>query len=262
MRKKIISGILISCLAVTTLLVGCGNKENSSKKAEGKELTVSIAASLQKPMEDIAKKFQEEKGIKINYNTGGSGTLKKQISEGANVDLFFSANTKYVDELINEKLVNKDNTYNFLTNSLVLISNNDVKKDIKSLNDLKDTKGKIAIGDIKTVPAGQYAKQTLDNLKLWNSLQDRFVYAKSVSNVVSYVENGDVDYGFVYKTDAKNVKGIKISYEIPNKDHKKIQYSLCLLKDSKNVDSSKEFIEFLKGNESKEIFKGYGFGVE
>ncbi|MDO5038852.1 molybdate ABC transporter substrate-binding protein [Clostridium sp.] len=261
MRKKIISAFLISCLFVTTLLVGCASKDDS-KKAEGKELTVSIAASLKKPMEDIAKKFNEETGIKITYNTGGSGTLKKQISEGANVDLFFSANTKYMDELINEKLVNKDDTYNFLTNSLVLIENNDMKKDIKSLNDLKDTKGKIAIGDLKTVPAGQYAKQTLDNLKLWDSLKDRFVYAKSVSNVVSYVENGDVDYGFVYKTDAKDIKGINIAYEIPNKYHKEIQYSLCVLKDSKNAEESKKFVEFLKGDESKKVFKEYGFGVE
>ncbi|MGG7076676.1 molybdate ABC transporter substrate-binding protein [Clostridium sardiniense] len=258
MRKKVIAGFLIGAMTLSLVLVGCGSK----KESENKEITVSIAASLQKPMDKIKDEFQKESGIKVNYNSGGSGTLKKQITEGANVDIFFSANTKYANELVDEGLVKKDETYNFLRNSLVLIGNKDNEKKIDNLDELKNVKGKIGVGEVSTVPAGQYTKQTLDNLKLWDSLKDKFIYAKSVTNVVNYVESGDVDYGFVYKTDAMNLKDSKIVYEIPNDYHKMIEYSLCLLKDSKNIDESKKFIDFLKGDKAKEIFKEYGFGVE
>lgn len=258
MRKKVIAGLLVGAMAFSLILSGCGNK----KENENKEITVSIAASLQKPMDKIKDEFQKESGIKVNYNSGGSGTLKKQISEGANVDIFFSANTKYANELVDEGLVKEDETYNFLSNSLVLIGNKDNEKKIDNLDELKNVKGKIGVGEVSTVPAGQYTKQTLDNLKLWDSLKGKFIYAKSVTNVVNYVESGDVDYGFVYKTDAMSLKDSKIVYEIPNDYHKMIEYSLCLLKDSKNLDESKKFIDFLKGDKAKEIFKEYGFGVE
>lgn len=257
MRKKVIAGLLVGVTLFSLVLTGCGSK----KKSENKEITVSIAASLQKPMDKIKEEFQRESGIKVNYNSGGSGTLKKQISEGANVDMFFSADSKYADELVNEGLVNKDEVYNFLTNSLVLIGNKNNEKNIDHLDQLKDVKDKIGVGEVSTVPAGEYTKQTLDNLKLWDFLKDKFIYAKSVTNVVNYVEGGDVEYGFVYKTDAMNLKGSKIVYEIPNDYHKSIEYSLCLLKDSKNIDESKKFIDFLKSDESKKIFKEYGFGV-
>lgn len=146
MRKKISLSIIMAIGMLSLLFVGCTNNK------EEKTLTVSIAASLQKPMEKIASNFEKENGVKIQYNVGGSGTLKKQISDGADVDLFFSANTKYAKELIDEGLVNKDESYKILNNQLVLIENNDYNKPINSLEDLKNVEGKIAIGEISTVP--------------------------------------------------------------------------------------------------------------
>ena len=259
MRKKIMSLVLFGTMLISlVVLSGCDKND----KKESKQITVSIAASLQKPMDKIKEEFKKETGIDVNYNIGGSGTLKKQISQGVDVDIFFSANTKYANELVKEGLVNKDNTYNFLTNSLVLIAGKDENKNINSLDDLKNVSKKIAIGEISTVPAGQYAKQTLDKLKLWDDLKGKFVYAKSVNNVVNYVDSGDATYGFVYKTDAMKAKDSKIVYEVPNKYHKKIEYVLCLLKNTKHKEESEKFVDFLKGDKSKKIFKEYGFGVE
>ena len=259
MRKKIMSLVLFGTMLISlVVLSGCDKND----KKESKQITISIAASLQKPMDKIKEEFKKETGIDVNYNIGGSGTLKKQISQGADVDIFFSANTKYANELVKEGLVNKDNTYNFLTNSLVLIGGKDENKNINSLDDLKNVSKKIAIGEISTVPAGQYAKQTLDKLKLWDDLKGKFVYAKSVNNVVNYVDSGDAAYGLVYKTDAMKAKDSKIVYEVPNKYHKKIEYVLCLLKNTKNKEESEKFVDFLKGDKSKKIFKEYGFGVE
>lgn len=252
MCKKI--GLFLVFTIALLTLVGCGNKNEET-------LTVSIAASLQKPMEQIAENFEKESGIKIQYNVGGSGTLKKQIVDGADVDLFLSANTKYVGELEQAGLTSKEDTSKLLTNSLVLIEGNSVSKKINSLDDLKEVDGKIAIGEISTVPAGQYAKQTLDKLGLYDAVKDKLVFARSVTNVKTYVENGEADFGFVYKTDAMDLKNSNIAYEIPNEDHKPIEYELCLLKNSKKVKSSEKFIEFLKSEQSKKIFVQYGFGV-
>lgn len=252
MRKKV--GVFLIITMALLTLVGCGNKKEET-------LTVSIAASLQKPMEKIAENFEKESGIKVQYNVGGSGTLKKQIVDGADVDLFLSANTKYVSELEEEGLTSKEDTSKLLTNSLVLIEGNNVSKKISSLDDLKEIDGKIAIGEISTVPAGQYAKQTLDKLGLYDTLKDKLVFARSVTNVKTYVENGEADFGFVYKTDAMDLKNSKIAYDIPNEYHDPIEYELCILKNSKSVENSKKFIDFLKNEESKKIFVEYGFGV-
>lgn len=255
MRKKISLCIIMAIGMLSLLFVGCTNNK------EEKTLTVSIAASLQKPMEKIAANFEKENGVKIQYNVGASGTLKKQISDGADVDLFFSANTKYAKELIDEGLVNKDEAYKILNNQLVLIENNDYNKPINSLEDLKNVEGKIAIGEISTVPAGQYAKESLEKVGVYKDIEDKLVSARSVTNVKTYVENGEANLGFVYKTDALDLKNSKIVYEVPNDYHKPIEYELCLLKNSKNNKEAKKLIEYLKGEESKNIFSEYGFEV-
>lgn len=254
MRKKI--SLVIMAIGILSLLfVGCTNNK------EDNTLTVSIAASLQKPMEKIATNFEEEHGIKVQYNVGGSGTLKKQIDDGADVDLFFSANTKYAQDLIDEGLVNKDESYRILSNELVLIENNDYDKTINSLEDLKKVDGKIAMGEVSTVPAGQYAEESLEKAGIYKDIQDKLVFARSVTNVKTYVENGEANLGFVYKTDALDLKSSKIVYEVPNDYHKPIEYELCVLKNSKNNRDAKKFVDYLKNKESKNIFSEFGFEV-
>lgn len=255
MRKKISLAIIMTIGMLSLLFVGC------TKNNEEKTLTVSIAASLQKPMEKIATNFEKEYGVKIQYNVGGSGTLKKQIDDGADVDLFFSANTKYAEDLINEGLVNKGESYKILSNKLVLIENNDYNQKINSLEDLKSAEGKIAMGDVSTVPAGQYAKESLEKLGIFKDVESKLVFARSVTSVKTYVENGEANLGFVYKTDALDLKNSKIVYEVPNDYHKPIEYELCLLKNSKNSEEAKKFIDYLENSESKKIFSEYGFGV-
>ncbi|MEG1002211.1 MAG: molybdate ABC transporter substrate-binding protein [Clostridium sp.] len=262
MCKKVIPIILAVFLLISIMVMGCGNKTDKELSSDKGELKISIAASLQKPMEKIGNEFTKETGIKVKYNIGGSGTLEKQIVQGGDTDLFLSANKKYSDDLVKDGIVDKNDCYNILTNSLVLIEGNDVKKNIKDINELKNIRGKIAVGEVATVPAGQYTKETLENLKLWDKLRDKLIYSKSVTSVKNYVESGDVDYGFVYKTDGLDLKNSKIAYEVPNKYHSNIEYSLCLIKDSKNRDDCNKFIKYLKDKNSKDIFKQYGFGVE
>ena len=253
MRKKI--GIIF-LLMIACSFVACG------KSNEVKEINISVAASLTDPINEIIQEYSSNKdNIKINVNSGGSGTLKKQISQGADVGVFFTADEKYIDQLIDEGLVNKEDKVNPITNELILIKSNSSDKKIESLSSLIDTDLKIALGDFNTVPVGQYSKESLEHEKIWDSIQDKIIYGNSVKAVKSYVERGEVDCGIIYKSDANTLENSTIVMELPDNIHEKIVYSIAPIKGYKYEDECKEIIEYINSNESKNIFKKYGFTV-
>lgn len=248
---------IILMIVLVTIISGCQSKET----LESKEIIISVAASLKEPMDKIKESYEKNNNIKININTGGSGILKKQISEGADVDIFFCANKEYMDELVKEELVFSDEVYLPLKNSLVLVKNNDAKDKINIFSDLGLGKMKIALGDITTVPAGEYAKESLINMNIWESVKEKIIYGKDVKAVKTYVENGDVDFGFIYKSDAKDLKNAQIVLEVPKEYHKEIIYSIAPIKSGENYNESIKIIKYIMSNEGKEIFKEYGFNV-
>ena len=255
MRKKI--GIIF-LLMMTFGFIGCGSKE----VAEVKEINISVAASLTDPINEIIQEYSSNKdNIKINVNSGGSGTLKKQISQGADVGVFFTADEKYIDELIDEGFVNKEDKVNPITNKLILIKSNSSNKNIESLSNLVDADLTIALGDFNTVPVGAYSKEALENEKIWDSIQDEIIYGNSVKAVRSYVERGEVDCGIIYKSDANRLENSTVEIEIPDNMHKKIVYSIAPIKGYVYEDECKDLISFINSDKSKEIFKKYGFSV-
>ena len=149
----------------------------------------------------LRKNLKGSQNADIKFNYGGSGALRQQIETGAPVDVFMSANTKDVDQLKDKKKAH--DTYNYAKNKLVLIGDKD--KNYKSVKDLKDG-DKLALGEVKTVPAGKYAKQYLEDNNLYNSVKDKIINAKDVKQVLNYVEKGNAQEGFVYKTDLYNQK--------------------------------------------------------
>lgn len=251
MRKKI--AILIILIFTMSLL--------SCTKEEKVEINISVAASLVEPMNKIIEEYKKENNIEINMNSGGSGTLKKQISQGADIGIFFSANEKYIDELIEEKLVLKEEKLNPVGNSLVLIKSNISKEKVNEISDLGNIKGKIAVGEVSTVPAGEYAKEALVNINLWESIKDNIVYCKSVSAVKTYVEKGEVDYGFVYKSDAIDLKNSSVVSEVLEKYHSNISYSLAPIYGYKYKEECELFIEFINSPKGKSILEKYGFKI-
>lgn len=254
MRKKI-SLLLLVVLSIT-MFMGCSKKEE-----EKKEITISIAASLVDSMNEIIENYNKDNDVVVNVNSGGSGALKKQIASGAEVDLFFSANEKYMDELIDEGFVNSADKTTPISNALVLIKNNDAKE-INELQDLKNAEGKIAVGELGTVPAGQYTKTALDNIGLWNEIEDKVIFAKDVTIAKSYVEKGEAEYGFVYKSDALDLTDSEIVLEVPNEYYGKVVYALAKLKDTANSSEVAKLIDCINSNEGKAIFEKYGFVVE
>ena len=252
MRKKI-SVLMVMCLGFITM--ACSNQ-----KAITQEINISVAASLVDPINEMIEVYTKEHDVEINVNSGGSGTLKKQISERADIGLFFSANEKYVDELIDEGLVRASDKVNPIYNTLVVIKNHEVPL-IESLSDIKSGDFKLAIGEVTTVPAGEYAKQSLTNLGIWSDLESHIIYAKDVTAVKTYVERGEVDYGIIYKTDAMNLENSEVLLTLPNDSYQEIVYSLALIEGYPNEVECQEFMEFIQSETGTSILEKYGFYI-
>ncbi|WP_300361492.1 molybdate ABC transporter substrate-binding protein [Fusobacterium sp.] len=243
--KKIFKLLLIGFMVV---LFGCG-------KEEKKEITISAAASLKEVMNEIILEFEKEnKDIKININLGGSGALKNQIISGAPVDIVFFASQKDLKDLDEKGMIEKNYNEDILKNRMVIVG----KEKINDLSEIKNHK--IAIGTPETVPAGKYAKEVLNNSNLWNEVQNNIVFSKDVRSAMQYVEIDEVDYAFIYKTDAKIMKNGIISFIVPETLHKPIIYSYGIIKD-KNSKEVIKFYEFLKSEYSQSLYEKYNFEI-
>ena len=135
------------------------------------------------------------------------------------------------------------------------------KKSIQNidLNTLTDGNfEKLALGEFRSVPAGQYAKEALTALKVYNKLESKFIFGKNVRQVLFYVESGNADLGIVYITDTKNSDAITLA-NIPYDLHSPITYQIAVVKSSQNISEAKKFINFLLTERAQNIFKDYGF---
>lgn len=224
-------------------------------------LTISAAASLKEVMTDIKSEYEKTyPSDKIIFNFGGSGALQKQIENGAPVDIFISAATKQMNELVNKNLILPNSNFILLENSIVLIKPKNSKLKVSSFNDLiKPEVKKIAIGEISSVPVGQYSMEIFNNLKINEKVSNKLIYGKDVLSVLSWVESDNVDLGIVYKTDAISSTKVIIIANAPANSHKPVEYPIGIVKDSKNIGKSQQFIKFLKSNKAKALFKKYGF---
>lgn len=242
--KKIVIFILCLILSVSTF---------------SKEIVVSAAASLKNCLEEILPQYEKISGNKVLLNLGGSGTLRTQIENGVAVDIFISADQKNVNMLIEKNMVKKENSYDFLSNNLILVKSEFSESDVKKIEDLKNKDLYLAIGNPDTAPVGKYTLTALKNLNILDTLNsEKIIYGKDVSSVVKYVEMGEVDFGIIYNSDKNRMKNPIIIEEFPTTSHDKIIYSLALLNNSKETE---ELFNFLRLKENREIFKKYGFIV-
>ncbi|ACV64175.1 molybdenum ABC transporter, periplasmic molybdate-binding protein [Desulfofarcimen acetoxidans DSM 771] len=222
-------------------------------------LTVYAAASLKDAFEELKRLYlKQNPGVDISYNFGASGTLQREIEQGAPVDLFVSAGESQMDALSKKGLIVESSRKNLLSNQLVLIANKNSR--LKSFEGLTDPSiTKISIGNPRTVPAGEYARETLKTLGLWNSIQSKLVLAEDVRQVLQYVESGRVDAGLVYRSDALTGKNIRIVAVAPDDSHKPIIYPMAIIRSSNNREEARAFANFLSSNEAARVFSKYGF---
>jgi molybdate transport system substrate-binding protein len=237
--------------------------EESQKPAETVELTISAAASMTDALADIQKLYEaNHSGIKLSFNFGASGALQQQIEQGAPADLFLSAAVKNMTALVDEGLIDSGQQTNLLKNELVVVAAADSSAVIEKVEDLSNTEVKtIAIGIPESVPAGNYTKEALTALNLWDTLQSKSVQAKDVRQVLQYVETGNADAGFVYKTDALSSDKVKIAFVVDPSTYKAIQYPIGIVKATKHAKEAEAFYSYLQTQEALDIFVKYGFSV-
>ncbi|WP_135612221.1 molybdate ABC transporter substrate-binding protein [Methanococcoides sp. AM1] len=239
----------------------------SSQAEENTEITVSAAASLTESFTEIEQEFEAQNpDVDVNLNFAGSGSLRMQIEAGAPIDVFASASQKHMDLLESGELIDTGTRHDFAENSLVMIvpasGEIDGDNNIMTLDDLADVSvTKIAIGDPEVAPVGRYAKSALEGASLWDDVSEKLIYAETVKQVLVYVENGEVDAGFVYMTDAMNsdMDEIEVVAEIPLRTS--ISYPIATVSSSTEKQASQEFIDFVVSDEGKDIFEKYGFTV-
>ena len=259
-RRKLLV-LIATALATLLLAIGLPTVTSSPVSAQSNNnLLISAAASLKEALEELKPLYQQSKpNVNINYNFGSSGALQQQIEQGAPADIFISAAKKQVDALEQKGLLVPGTRNIIAKNRLVLV----VPKNavgVTSFYSLKDAKvKKIAIGEPRSVPAGQYAQQVLEKLKIWSEIKSKLVFASNVRQVLASVETGNADAGLVYITDAKISDKVKVVVTADEKYHSPIIYPLAVVKRSKNVDAAKEFSQFLSSNQAKTVLKKYGF---
>ena len=271
-KKKVIT--FLSLIVVTLCAIaGCISPtiEQTSKpvanqsavpsvKQENIQLTVSAAVSLKEALGEITPLYSKAKSnVVIRNNFGSSGDLQQQIVNGAPVDVFISAASKQMDELQKKNLIVADTRRDLLSNRLVLIVPED-KSDASDLKDLTNANiERIAIGDPRSVPVGQYAEQALTKLDLLQEVQSKLVLGNNVRQVLQFVESGNAQAGIVYATDAKTSTKVKVVQIIDAKLHKPIVYPIAVLQKSSNQESAKSYLEYLSSEPAKTIFEKYGF---
>lgn len=223
-------------------------------------LTVFAAASLSESLQDIAKDWARDGGGPVRFNFDASGTLAREVTEGAPADLFLSADEATLDRLDKAGLLEPGSRAKLLSNTLVVVTQADHPAAVSVAADLAAPKlGKVAIGDPATVPAGAYAKAWLQGLGLWKAVADKAVPCVSVRAVLAAVESGNVDAGVVYRTDAQVSRKAMIAFEVPRKDGPTIIYPIAMLKNAPSPAKALAFLDYLKGSKSRAVFQRWGF---
>ena len=250
-----LAGIFLSF----TLLFGSAF---SPALAQDKSLTVFAAASMKNALDEIDAAYTAKSGVKITVSYAASSALAKQIEQGAPADVFISADTDWMDYAIGKKTINEPSRVNLLGNSIVLITPKDSK--IENVNigaglDLAKLAGdgKIATGDVKSVPVGKYAKAALEKLGSWQAVETKFAMAESVRAALTLVARGEAALGIVYSTDAKVEPGVKVVGTFPADSHPAIIYPVAATTTAK--PETTDYLAFLRSTAAKAILEKYGF---
>jgi molybdate transport system substrate-binding protein len=226
------------------------------------EVTVFAAASLTDSLKEIAATYEKQSNDKIVFNFGASSTLARQIEEGAPADLFFSADEAKMDGLEKKGLILKETRKSRLSNSLVIVVAAEGGVAIETPKDLATDKVKrLALAEPKTVPAGIYAKEYLQKQNLWSAVERKVIPTENVRAALAAVEAGNVEAGIVYKTDAAISRKVKVAYEVPVKDSPDISYPIAVVKEAKQPEAARRFLQYLGSRDAAKVFERFGFIV-
>lgn len=225
------------------------------------EVRISAAASLKDVLESLEQGwFRTRPGVNFIVNTGASGALAKQISQGAPADIFISAHPQWIDYLVERRRIVPETVSVTVSNRLVFVGR--PGKDISSIEDLPKLR-RISMGSPRSVPAGQYAEEAMRHAGIYERLlaEGRLVMTQDVRQALVHADRGEVDGAFVYRTDAPLARNAVVLFQIPQELHSPAVYPMGMTPRGEKNSEAAAFFRFLQGAEAGEIFKAHGFEV-
>jgi len=227
------------------------------------QITVFAAASLKNALDDTNTAFTKATGIKVVSSYEASSALAKQIEQGAPADVFISADLRWMDYAAEHKLIKPDTRVNLLGNKLVLIAPLNSNLGNISIGQGFDIArlagdGRIAVADVKAVPAGLYAKAALEKLGAWDAAGPKLAQAENVRATLAFVARGETPVGIVYETDARIEPKVKIVGTFPDSSYPPVTYPVAATADTKKPGAV-QYLNFLRTPAAKAIFEKYGF---
>ena len=255
--------ICFTLLVMAALLIA----GNSPARAANGDITVFAAASTTNALTDIGKLYEAAGHGKVAFSFAASSTLAKQIEQGAPVDVFLSADQKWMDFLQEKDMLESGTRTDILGNRLALIV--PANSQVKSVNITQDLDlaallgkdGLLSVGDPAHVPVGVYAKAALEHLKLWPQVEKRIAPAKDVRSGLALVERGESPLGIVYSTDAGISDKVRVAGLFPADSHPPVTYPVGMVKKTRK-DAASAFIAFLRSPAAKQAWEKYGFEVK
>jgi molybdate transport system substrate-binding protein len=227
--------------------------------AQAETVNVFAAASMKTALDQMGAAWAAKSGNSIVSTYSSSATLAKQIAQAAPADIFISADLAWMDDLASKNLIRPESRKNLTGNTLVLIATQGAKLDPR-LENLAETLGldKLALGDVKSVPAGKYAKAAIESLGLWSKVEPQVVMQDNVRSALALVARGEAKLGIVYASDAKSEPKVEVLATFPESTHAKILYPAAIVATSKN-QSAQNFIDFMGSKAGQAIFSANGF---
>ncbi|HIY39366.1 MAG TPA: molybdate ABC transporter substrate-binding protein [Candidatus Agathobaculum merdigallinarum] len=276
--NKIKQGLAFGLAGVmmSGMLGGCSSTGESSEatasdtQEEAVELTVFAAASLTEALTEIAEQYKEvAPEVSLVFNFDSSGTLKTQIEEGAECDIFISAAQKQMNELDATQdaeknpdgldYIDPETRIDLLENKVVLVVPEGNPAGINAFEEIGEKSNLIALGN-DDVPVGQYSEEILQGLGLLEQLEseNKITYGSNVKEVTTQVAEGSVDCGIVYATDA-NSAGLTIVAQASEDMCSQVIYPAALLKNSKYPEQAQAFLDYLQDDAAMQVFEEIGF---
>ncbi|MGE0008946.1 MAG: molybdate ABC transporter substrate-binding protein [Parvibaculaceae bacterium] len=250
--------------AVRRILLSLALVMGLAAQASAEPVNVFAAASLKNALDAVSAAWKAEAGKETRNTFAASSALAKQIEQAAPADVFVSADLAWMDYLAEKKLIKPDTRKVLVGNALVLVAAKDsgVRIELKPGTDLAGALagGKLAVGDVKAVPAGKYAKAALEKLGLWSAVEASLAQAENVRAALALVARGEARLGIVYSTDARIEPGVEVAGVFPEDSHPPIVYPVAVVVSSQNPDAE-AFVAYLSSPKAQEIFTAQGFTI-
>lgn len=257
--RNLLAGYGFAASAAVILFTAC---VTFAQPARADEILVAAAASLTDALRQIGRSYETNSKNKVSFTFGSSSVLARQIDEGAPADIFLSADLAQMDYLDRNRRLEPGTRRNLLTNQLVIVVPADSRLSIASPQDLlKPEVKRIALAEPTSVPAGVYSAAYLRSEGIWDRIKGKIVPVLDVRATLASVESGNVEAGFVYKTDAAISKKVRIAFEVPIDQGPRITYPVAIVKDTRHKAAARDFIRYLSGSAGKAVFQQYGFKV-